>query len=139
VAAVLLGLLPLEYLLFAELISPLAYFVAAFTYMWGAICVGLCMRLTQRVLLRCWLPDDSPSLAESRLKLVSDGIETADANSTENYSWRAFREVSEDGELVLLWLDRAKAIVVPGRAFANADLRQSFIDTIRGHLASAST
>jgi hypothetical protein len=31
-AAVLLGMLPLVYLLFAELISPLGYFVAAFAY-----------------------------------------------------------------------------------------------------------
>jgi YcxB-like protein len=139
VAAVLLGLLPLVYLLFAELISPLAYFVGSFTYMCGALCVSLCTRLSQRMYLRYWLADDSPTLAEVRLKLVGDGIEAADPIRTGKYVWQAFREVSESGELVLLWFDRAQAVVIPGRAFANAEQRQSFIDTVRGHLSVAPT
>ncbi len=83
-AAVLLGMLPLVYLLFAELISPLGYFVAVFAYMWGALCVCLGARLTQRLFMRYWLPDSSPSLSEVRLKLVGDGIEAADPIRTGN-------------------------------------------------------
>jgi hypothetical protein len=138
-AATLLGLVPIIYLLFAELISPLAYCVALFAYCWGAFCVGFCARLSQRSYMKSWLPDNSPSLSEVRLKLVSDGIEAADPIRTGKYVWQAFGEVSESGGLVILWFDRAQALLVPERAFANADLRQTFINTVRGHLSLAPT
>jgi hypothetical protein len=136
-AATLIGLVPLAYLLFAELISPLAYFAALFAYCWGALCVCFCARLAQRSYMRSWLPDNSPSLSEVRLKLVGDGIEAADPIRTGKYVWQAFSEVAENSGLVILWFDRAQALLVPERAFANAELRQTFINTVRGHLSVA--
>jgi YcxB-like protein len=136
VAAALIGILPLVYLLFAGLLGPAGYFLAIFGYAWGTLCMGLCGRLVQRQYLDNWLPEDSLSLSEVHLKLVSDGIEVSDRFRTGKYLWQAFGEVSEEGDFVLLWFDRARGLPIPNRAFANADARQSFIATLRGHLAS---
>jgi hypothetical protein len=89
--------------------------------------------------MRSWFPDNSPSLSEVRLKLVNDGIEAADPIRTGKYVWQAFGEVSENGDLVILWFDRAQALLVPRRAFANAELRQTFVNTVRGHLSLTPT
>jgi hypothetical protein len=133
-AAVLLGMVPLSYLLFAKLISEFAYFVAALAYTWGAICMLFCGWLTQRWLNKSWRSDNSRSLSEVRLKLVGDGIESSDQMTTSKYAWQAFTDISQSGDLVILWLDRAQAVLVPQRAFANEEMRRTFIDTVRGHL-----
>ena len=135
-AAALIGILPLVYLLFAGLLSLAGYFLAVFGYTWGAVCMGLCGRLVQRQYLDNWLPEDSISLSQVHLKLVSDGLEVSDRLRTGKYLWQAFGEVSEEDNLVLLWIDRAQGLPIPNRAFADADARRSFIAALRGHLAS---
>jgi hypothetical protein len=134
--AALLGVLPIGYLLVAKLISPLGYFVAIFAYLWGVVCMALCGRLSRRLFFKNWLPDNSPALSEVRLKLASDGIETSDQFRTSKFLWSAFSEVSEDGDLVLVWFDRVHAVIVPTRAFSSTEMRQTFIVTVRGHLLS---
>jgi hypothetical protein len=133
-AAVFLGVVPLIYLLFAKLISEFGYFVAALAFMWGGICTSFCGWLTQRWLSKNWRSDNSRSLSEVRLKLVGDGIESSDQMTTSKYAWQAFTDISQSGDLVILWLDRAQAVLVPQRAFANEEMRRTFIDTVRGHL-----
>jgi hypothetical protein len=133
-AAVLLGMAPLIYLLFAKLISEFGYFVAVLAYAWGAICTSFCGWLTQRWLNKNWLPDNSRSLSEVRLKLVGDGIESSAQMTTSKYAWQAFTDISQSGDLVILWLDRAQAVIVPERAFTNEEMHQTFINTVRGHL-----
>jgi hypothetical protein len=108
-------LVPLIYLLFAKLISEFGYFVAVLAYAWGAICT-------------------CRSLSEVRLKLVGDGIESSAQMTTSKYDWQAFTDISQSGDLVILWLDRAQAVIVPERAFANEEMHQTFINTVRGHL-----
>jgi YcxB-like protein len=137
-AAGLLGLAPLAYLLVAKLISPLGYFVALCAYMWGALSMWLCAWSTRRLFMSNWLPDDSPSLSEVRLKLDAGGVETSDRGRSSKYAWQVFNEVSESGDLVILWFDRAQALLVPGRAFPNEEMRKTFVDTVRGYLTAAS-
>ena len=134
--AALLGVAPL--LLFAEFASPFAYSVAIWAYMWGAIFVWLFGWSMRRLFMNNWLPDNSPSLSEVRLKLASDGVEASDQLRTSKYAWQAFSEVSQSGDLVILWFDRAQALLVPDRAFSSEDMRQAFINTVRGHLAPTS-
>jgi len=133
-AAVLLGMVPLIYLLFAQFISELGYFVALLAYTWGTICMMFCGWLAQRRLNKSWLSDNSSSLSELRLKLVGDGIESSTQMTTSKYAWQAFTDISQGGDLVILWLDRAQAVLVPQRAFANEEMRRNFIDTVREHL-----
>jgi YcxB-like protein len=133
-AVVLLGMAFLIYLLFAKLISEFGYFLALCAYLWGALCMWLCIWLTQRWLNKNLLSDNSRSLNEVQLKLVGDGIESSDRVTASRFGWQAFTEVSESGDLVILWLDRAQAVLVPQRAFASEDMRRTFIDTVRGHL-----
>jgi len=137
-AAALLGVAPLAYLLVAELISPLGYFVALCAYMWGVLCMWLCGWSMRRLFMNHWLPDNSPSLSEVRLKLAADGVEASDRGRRSKYAWLAFSDVSENGDLVILWFDRAQALLVPGRAFSNEEMRKTFVDTVRGHLSTAS-
>ena len=89
------------------------------------------------MIMRSWLPDSSPSLSETRLKLVSDGVEASDQTRTSKYAWQAFSDVSQSDDLVLLWLDRAQTLLVPERAFANTEMRETFINTVRGRLSPA--
>ena len=138
-AAVLLGAFLLFYLLSTRRITDFAYLVALLAYAWGAMCMWLCLWSSQRWLNRHWLPDNSRFLSEVRLKVTGDGVEVSGPMATSKYSWQAFSEITQSGDLILLWLDRAQALLVSGQAFANDEMRRTFLETVRGHLPSAST
>jgi len=131
----LLTILVLAYFVFSEFIDDVGFFAALLTYVWGVLSMRLCGLYWQRLYWQNWLPDGSPSLGEVRLKLGSDGIEASDASKVGKYSWQAFSEISQSGNLVILWFDRGQGILVPERAFANEEMRQTFIGAARGHVA----
>jgi hypothetical protein len=48
-----------------------------------------------------------------------------------------FSGVSQSGDLIVLWYGRAEGIRLPVRAFANDEMRQTFIGTVRERLPRA--
>jgi YcxB-like protein len=107
---------------------------AALGYVAGLLSMALLFWVIQRRYSRHSLGDDSPVLAESRLRLDPDGIEATAANGTTRYAWHGIRELTESGDLVVVWLDRALGIVVPKRAFASDRACRSFVEMVRAHL-----
>jgi hypothetical protein len=83
------------------------------------------------------LADNSPALGETHLSLSGDGIETRKAGRTGRYRWQAIGECSQSGDLLVLWLDRSEAILVPSRAFASDEARQAFVGMVRAQLPPA--
>jgi YcxB-like protein len=132
-----LGILGLVWLHSARLISNLEYLVALGAAIWGVLVVCGCAAARQRVYRRVFWSDDSPALGEARLKLRTDGIEVSDRARTSTYPWQAFSEISQNGDLIVLWFDRGEGVRVPARAFANEEMRRTFIDTVRGRLPRA--
>lgn len=69
-----------------------------------------------------------------RLTLGEHGIKTAGAATATEFSWPAFRTLSESDDLVVVWLDRARGLIDSGRAFASAEERTRYVDTVPAHL-----
>jgi hypothetical protein len=111
--------------------------VAALAYAWGLLSMSACNQYWQRQLLRhCW-PDDSPALGEIRLRLTGEGIETTKTGRKSRYLWQAFSACAQSGDLLVLWLDRQEAILVPSRAFASEQARQAFLESVGANLPPA--
>src|SRR5215470_19083405 len=84
-----------------------------------------------------WAADDSIWLTEFRLKVDGDSLEVSDQTKLTKYSWRAFNDISEHQDLIVLWLDRALGLLVHTRAFANQETRGMFLSLAREHIAPA--
>jgi hypothetical protein len=106
---------------------------AVLGYVAGLLSMLLLVWVLQRRYLRHYLGDDSPVLAESRLRLVGDGLEATGAHATTKYAWHGIKKLTETADLVVIWIDRALGIVVPKRAFASDEACRSFVDTVRAH------
>src|SRR5262249_25305436 len=63
--------------------------------------------------------------------------EGSDQTKLTKYSWRAFSDVSEHDNFIILWFDRAQGVLVPARALANNDVRRQFVSLAREHGARA--
>jgi len=136
-ASMALTLLVLDYLFRKQVIGDRAFAVAVLAYLWGLIAMRLCGWFWRRQFWTNWLPDDSASLSEVHLKLDRAGVEASDQSKVTKYSWRAFNDVSEHDNFVILWTDRAQGILVPARALANNDVRRQFVSLAREHVAPA--
>jgi len=136
-ASMVLTLFVLDYLFRQYVIDDRAFAAAALAYLWGLITMRLCGWFWRRQFWTNWLPDDSASLSEVRLKLDGDGVEGSDQTKVTKYSWRAFSDVSEHDNFIILWFDRAQGILVPARALANNDVRRQFVSLARRQLAPA--
>jgi hypothetical protein len=112
---------------------------AALGYVAGLLSMVLLFWVLQRRYLRHSLGDDSPALAELHLRLDPDGIEATGPHATTRYAWPGIRELTEAGDLVVVWLDRALGIAVPKRAFASDEACRSFVETVRAHLPQSVT
>jgi hypothetical protein len=53
------------------------------------------------------------------------------------YSWRAFSDVSEHNDFILLWFDRGQCLAIPDRALANQETRRNFVSLARQHITPA--
>ena len=133
----LLTLFVLYCFLSYRVIDQIAFGAAALAYGWGLISMQLCGWFWRSRFWANALPDDSASLGDHRLKLGSDAIECSDQTKVTTYSWRAFSDISEHDNFVVLWFDRAAGLLVPARALANEDMRQNFISLAREHIAPA--
>jgi hypothetical protein len=104
---------------------------------WGAGTVMLGNRIARR-LYRAGRPADDPLTAgELRLKIDRDGLQISDSSHTEIYPWRAFTEMSEYADYIVLWFDRSRGVVVPDRAMAGEEARREFVNFAREHIALA--
>jgi YcxB-like protein len=112
---------------------------AALGYVAGLLSMMILFWALHRQSLQHSLGDDSPMLAESHLRLDRDGIEATAAHGTTRYAWHGIKEITETGDLVVVWIDRALGIVVPKRAFAGDQACRSFVETVRAHLPQSVT
>jgi hypothetical protein len=135
--SILLTLLLLASLRAAGVIDDIGAMVAAFVYLWGLWSMKLCEGFWRR---QFWqhMGDNSPMLARSHLRLSGDGIELIRADTATRYGWQGIKEISDAGNLTVIWLDRADGIAVPKEAFANEEARERFVAIIREQIARAS-
>lgn len=78
---------------------------------------------------------DGYTLGARRLKATDDGVEVTGANFQQSFRWSAFEGFTECGDVVLLWLDRSSALIVPARAFGDALVRRAFLAFMRRNMA----
>jgi hypothetical protein len=78
-------------------------------------------------------------LGEWRLKSDGNGLQASDPGQTktEIYSWRAFADITEHADYIVLWLDHSQGVVVPARALASQEARREFVTFAREHIALA--
>ncbi len=100
-------------------------FIIAFVY------IKLSAKLCQRQLLDNLSPRH---LAVGEFALVAydaGGIQITGKHITSSYEWAAVLEVSETKEMVVLWVDRDRGIVIPISAFADEEEQHSFVDYVK--------
>jgi hypothetical protein len=123
----------LEWLTRSGIIDSRANLAAGLAYMWGIGTMMLCI-----LILRRWYGAvDGSTPDELLLKADGDGLQITDQVRTDAYSWRAFTDISEDGDYIVLWLAPGKGIIVPLRAMADEDMRRAFVDLVRTQIAPA--
>ena len=131
----LFTVIALDQLFRNHVVDAIAFVAACLAYLWGLSSMLLCGWFWQRQYWTNWFQDDSVSLGELHLKVDGDGIECKTPNLVTKYSWRAFCDISENDDLVVLWLDRGQGLVVSTRAFANQQTRLDFVSFVRAHIA----
>jgi hypothetical protein len=136
-ASVLLTLIALAYFVRSNVIDERAFGVACLAYLWGLSSMQLCWWFWRGQYYTNWLPDDSPALGELHLSADGEGIECSDQTKMTKYSWRAFSDVSEHNDFILLWFDRGQCLAIPDRALANQETRRKLISLARQHITSA--
>jgi hypothetical protein len=78
-------------------------------------------------------------LGEWCLKSDGNGLQASDPDQTktEIYSWRAFTDITEHADYIVLWFDHSQGIVVPARALTSDEARREFVTFAREHIAQA--
>jgi len=123
----------LEWLNRSGVIDLRAGIAAVLAYAWGVWTVWLC-----GILYRSrYRARDGSMPGDLLLTADGDGLQISSRARTEAYSWRAFTDVSEHADYIVLWLAPGHGIIVPVRAMAGEDMRQAFVDLARAHLALA--
>jgi hypothetical protein len=125
-ASTIFVLLVLAYSAGRGLIDERAFMIALLAYLWGNYTTEVRLWLVRRkywaiVMADGRLPD------EVRLKIDGDGLES----QTTKYAWRAFSDISEHAEFILLWFSKARYFPVPVRAFTSQDARRDFVNLAR--------
>jgi hypothetical protein len=131
-------MLALAWLVRSGVIDNRAVVAAWLAYVWGVWSMQLCGWFWRRQYWANSLPDDSSMLGELRLKADGDGVECSDQSKSTKYSWRAFSDISEHADGIVLWFDRAQGVVVPARALAGEETRRDFVNLAREHMAPPS-
>lgn len=108
-------------------IDERAFMVALLAYMWGIYTVEIGGWILRRRYWDVLMADGSVWLDDVRLKVDGDGLE----GQTTKYSWRAFSDVSEHADFILLWFGPARYFPVPLRAFTSQKLRRDFVSLAR--------
>ena len=132
-ASMALTIFVLEWLTRSGVIDLHAKIAAVLAYAWGVWTVWLCGML-YRSRYRAGegsMPD------ELLLKADADGLQISGQARTEAYSWRAFTDISEHADYIILWLAPSHGIIVPVRAMAGEDMRRAFVDLARAHITLA--
>lgn len=76
-------------------------------------------------------PRDPAMLGWRVIELVDDGVRETTASGSELTPWKAVQEVSETPELILFYLSRVSAHVVPKRAFSSVEELGRFVERAR--------
>jgi hypothetical protein len=81
------------------------------------------------------------TLGEWRLKIDGNGLQASDPGQTktEIYCWRAFTDITEHADYMVLWLDHGQGVVVPVRALTSEEAHREFVTFAREHIALAAT
>jgi hypothetical protein len=105
--------------------------------MWGVGTLMLGGWIARRLHRASRPTGDILAAGELRLKIDGDGLQISDSSHTEIYPWRTFTEMSEYADYIVLWFDRSRGIVVPGRALAGEEARRKFVDFAHEHITPA--
>jgi hypothetical protein len=132
-ASMALTLAVLEWLTRSGVIDLRANIAAVLAYVWGVWTMRLC-GMVYRSRNRA---GDGPTPDELLLKADGDGLQISDQARTDAYSWRAFTDMSEHADCIVLWLAPDHGIIVPVRAMEGEDMRQAFVDLARANIAPA--
>jgi hypothetical protein len=140
-ALALMGLtiLVLEWLTRSGVIDIRANLAAGLSYVWGLWTMYLCLLLFRRLHRARSLNGEGSTPGELLLKVDGDGLQAFDAGqaTTARYSWRAFTDISEHADCIILWLAPGHGLIVPVRAMAGEDMHRAFVDLARAHIAPA--
>jgi hypothetical protein len=79
---------------------------------------------------------DGAYLRPYEIKISEDELLVRDDLNESRYSWRSFRRVEETPEHIYLFIDKAMAVIVPERCFANAEERAQFKSIVRDKIAA---
>jgi hypothetical protein len=119
-------------------IGEWAFVAIELAFIWGLIVRHLMLRLARQRSQFQWLP--AAMIGEFHLKVDSDGVEWTDQFRTSKYRWRAFTEVSDHAEGVVLWsVDEFNfGVFVPAGTLASEETRRELVRLAREQIALAS-
>jgi hypothetical protein len=132
-ASLALTIFMLEWLTRSGVIDLRGNIAAGLAYIWGVWTMVMC----SLILRRRNRAGDGSMLDDLLLKADGDGLQISDQARTDAYSWRAFTDVSEYADYIILWLAPEQGIIVPVRAMADEDMRRAFVDLARAHITLA--
>jgi hypothetical protein len=137
VASVVVTVLVLESLLRIGIIDLRANITAGLGYIWGVWTMTLGGKIWLRLHRADRLTDGNLTMDELRLRIDGDGVHACTQTGTETYYWRAFTDVSEHADHIVLWLDHCRGVIVPARAVASEETRRELLNFAREHIAPA--
>lgn len=80
---------------------------------------------------------DGPILGEHTLRGTSEGLTISAAGVETRYAWPVIEEITEDRDLLLLWIEPGVAIAIPPSAFTSPAKRFEFRQRLEALKASS--
>jgi hypothetical protein len=66
----------------------------------------------------------------------SGGIQISGKQMQSSYDWAAFIDLSQENNLVILWLNRSVGVIIPNSAFSSKEQNHEFVDFVRERIAA---
>ena len=80
---------------------------------------------------------DGPTLSEHTVSAGASGLSVSATHMSAHYAWGAIEDVTQERGLVVLWLEPSLGLVIPQRAFANPQERETFVAAIAARRSEA--
>jgi hypothetical protein len=73
---------------------------------------------------------DGPTLADHTIAVNASGLNVSAPHLTAHYVWKAFRDVTRERGLIVLWLEPSLGVVIPERAFSSVGTLEEFLSAV---------
>jgi hypothetical protein len=102
----------------------------------GTFAMNVAVLVIQSGVLRWMSVVEAEDWKRFSVKLDDDGVVACGDGIMMKWQWSTVKDVTVEGEAVMIWSGRLQAIRIPGRAFADAAARDAVVALVRSRITT---